>query len=370
MVTKQDIAELKRRMDKPENCNIIRMKGCYVNSEKAIVTKINQRFMNLPDEEIFKYLDIAKAPYQPAEVEDKVLTLEFDEGAAGIKETLSALVESELKDEIAEQALYEKIIEDYSYAGNYLILLFVDTYDIPKRTKDGKGVDESEEVYQHIICTICPVSLQKTALQYEKSKNIFQCLEREWIVGKPMNAFVYPAFDNRSADEDEIMYYCAEPSFPGHELMECILQCKHSYTATEHREMFEGKIAEVTESKEIKERYLMILNAEFEKLMLDESVNCHEMPKRLSAAELSALMKSCEITDIVAAVTGSYERRYEGREWPKVAWLFNKAYRKAYYAKKARERERDLLQLASSELQNFGQMDLALEIERHLEQTR
>lgn len=58
MLQLTDVYEIKRRMS-PKDCNITRMRGCYVDSEKTIVTSINERFLSLPTEEFYKYLDIA-----------------------------------------------------------------------------------------------------------------------------------------------------------------------------------------------------------------------------------------------------------------------------------------------------------------------
>ena len=56
---KKDILELKRRLKKDE-CTFTRMCGCYVDAQKNIVLKIKENFLNLRDEEFFKYLEIAK----------------------------------------------------------------------------------------------------------------------------------------------------------------------------------------------------------------------------------------------------------------------------------------------------------------------
>ena len=56
---KKDVLELKRRFKKNE-CTFTRMCGCYVDGQKNIVLKIGETFLNLKDEEFYKYLEIAK----------------------------------------------------------------------------------------------------------------------------------------------------------------------------------------------------------------------------------------------------------------------------------------------------------------------
>ena len=60
MLRNKDILELKRRFKK-EACTITKMCGCYVDANKNKVVELNETFLNLEDEEFYKYLDIAKS---------------------------------------------------------------------------------------------------------------------------------------------------------------------------------------------------------------------------------------------------------------------------------------------------------------------
>ena len=56
---KKDILELKRRLKK-DHCTFTKMCGCYVNGEKHIILKFRETFLNLEEDEYFKYLEITK----------------------------------------------------------------------------------------------------------------------------------------------------------------------------------------------------------------------------------------------------------------------------------------------------------------------
>lgn len=58
-MNKKEVAEIKRRF-KQSATTITRLCGCYVNAEKEKVLTFNKNFLNLPDEEFYKYLEIAK----------------------------------------------------------------------------------------------------------------------------------------------------------------------------------------------------------------------------------------------------------------------------------------------------------------------
>ena len=74
------------------------------------------------------------------------------------------LRESRLKNDDLMDTFYDMIIDSYDYVGNYLILIFHDAYDVMTKTSDNDKLDESEEVYEYLLCAICPVNLTKPGL--------------------------------------------------------------------------------------------------------------------------------------------------------------------------------------------------------------
>ena len=244
---KKDILELKRRLKK-DDCTFTKMRGCYVDGQKNIVLKLNETFLNLEDDEFFKYLEIAKKTLSGT-IGNNLLQLDFpfeSEEAKGRQHSLIALNKSALKDDSIIDSFYEMIIDCYDYTGNFLILLFHDAYDVMKKTSDNLKLDESEEVYEYTICAICPVELSKAALGYIEDKNTIGARERDWVVGAPNLGFVFPAFIDRSSDVNSIMYYTKNPKDTHPEIMEEVLGCPSKKTATEQKETFHNIINTAT----------------------------------------------------------------------------------------------------------------------------
>lgn len=240
---KKDILELKRRLKKDE-CTFTRMCGCYVNGEKNIILNINKTFLNLEEEEFYKYLEIAKKTLSGT-VGNNLLELEFpldEENVGGRQYSLMELKKSKLKDDALLDNFYKSIIDTYDYTGNFLILIFHDAYDVMTRTTDNSKLDESEEVYEYLLCAICPVSLTKAGLRYFESDNRIGARVRDWVVEPPNVGFVFPAFTERSADINSIMYYTKNAKDTHPELMEEVLGCSSKQTATEQKEVFNNII--------------------------------------------------------------------------------------------------------------------------------
>ena len=120
-MNKKDVLELKRRFKK-DACTFTRLCGCYVDSDRNKVSTFGETFLNLEDEEFYKYLEIAKK-VMSGTIGNNILELEFptaEEAPGGRQQFLMGLRESALKNDDLMDTFYDLVIENYSYAGNYL----------------------------------------------------------------------------------------------------------------------------------------------------------------------------------------------------------------------------------------------------------
>lgn len=239
MLRNKDILELKRRFKK-ENCTITRMCGCYVDASKNKVVELNETFLNLEDEEFFKYLEIAKKTLSGT-IGNNLLELHFadeEEELGGKQQYLLGLRESGLKNPELLEHLYDKIIENYDYVGNYLILVFHDAYDVITKTNDDLKLDESEEVFTYLLCAICPVNLSKPGLGYRADLNRIGIRIQDWVVAAPDVGFLFPSFIDRSADVHSLTYYVRDAKDSHRDFIETALGCGAKRTATEEHNAF------------------------------------------------------------------------------------------------------------------------------------
>lgn len=268
---KKDILELKKRLKK-DHCTFTKMCGCYVNGEKHIILKFRETFLNLDEDEYFKYLEIAKKVLSGT-IGNNLLELNFPINDDLINEkqiSLMQLKNSQLKDDTLLDNFYDSIIDNYDYTGNLLILIFHDAYDVITKTKDNAKLDESEEVYEYVLCAICPVSLSEPGLRYFEEENKIKARIRDWIVEAPTNGFVFPAFINRSSDVNSIMYYTKNAKDTHPELMENTLGCYSKQTATIQKETFQSIIKDSFGADEKKAEKIFMEVQENLNNMIDE----------------------------------------------------------------------------------------------------
>lgn len=256
-MNKKDILELKRRMKKT-HCTFTRMCGCYVNAEKETVLTFNENFLNLEEDELHKYLEIASKTLSGT-LGNNLLELHFpkeQEETGGKQQFLMGLKESKLKNDALLETFYQLIIENYDYAGNYLIVVFHDAYDVMTKTSDNAELDESEEVYEYLLAAVCPVTLSKAALGYLETENRIGPRMRDWVVGVPDAGFVFPAFTDRSTDIHSVMYYTKDTKEPHDEFMEFILGCPARQTATEKKNTFQDIVSGAVSDERKRDRVL------------------------------------------------------------------------------------------------------------------
>lgn len=245
-MTKKEIAELKKLYNKEKSC-ITRICGCYVGAEKEKITSFREAFYALEEEAAFKYYEIFKKTLSGT-LGKNLLNLEFPLDAEfenGTQEFLLKLRDSELKEDVLLEAFYDKVIQSFYFTGNYLILLIHAAYDVPGKTGDGLELeDASDEVYSHLLCSICPVNLSKPGLSYDPKSDRFCNCSRDWLVELPQIGFLFPAFNDRSSDIHSALYYTKNADEPHEEFVDSLLGAEPPVPVSSQREMFQSLIEE------------------------------------------------------------------------------------------------------------------------------
>ena len=239
-MNKKEILEIRKQFT-PENCTISRICGCYVDGEKHIVMEHKDAFGSLSEEEAFKYFDIFRHTLSGTPGKN-LMDMEFPletEAPGGTQDFLLRLRDSHLEDDLLLEEFYQKVIESYSYDMNYYIILIHAVYDIPGKSSDNLEMfDASDNVYDFILCSICPVNLSKAGLYYNTEKNAIEDRIRDWIVASPANGFLFPAFNDRNTDIHGILYYTKNAENMNQNLVDQLLGCVPPLSSSSQKETF------------------------------------------------------------------------------------------------------------------------------------
>ena len=193
MINREDMLELTRRMTPARTC-FDRIAGAYINDMGEVEDSFNVHFGKLSGSEKSRNLALAKAiPF--AKTNEQLKEYTFSEKAKGkdsIYTLLRAIQQCGLKNDALMELLYEQIADGFPVDYEFATFVFHGTYDVPIKAKDKESLWNSEEVYDFIICTVSPM-----AGEYEPAEPVF--------------GFLYPAFSDRSGDEEKIDIFHADP---------------------------------------------------------------------------------------------------------------------------------------------------------------
>ena len=239
-MNKKEILEIRKQFT-PANCAITRICGCYVDHEKNKKLESKEAFLSLPEEESFKYFDIFKKTLSGT-VGKNMLNMVFPldaEMPGGTQDFLLRLRNSRLEDDMLLEEFYDKVIDAYEYAENYYIILIHAMYDIPGKSSDGLEMfDASDEVFEYLLMSICPVSLSKAGLCYNAQDNCIEDRVRDWIVDMPDKGFLFPAFNDRGTDLHSMLYYTKKSEDLQPDLIDQLLGEEMPMSAETQKEAF------------------------------------------------------------------------------------------------------------------------------------
>lgn len=250
-MNKKEISEIKKTLQL-NNCCLTRLCGCYVNADREKVLLTKEAFLSYPEEEMHKYLNILRKALS-GKIGKNIFNMEFPLNAEyinGSQASLLHLRNSELKDDTLLEAFYDHIIESYYYPDAYFILVAHGMYDIPYVASDRREIEDgSEDVYSHIICCICPMKLSKAGLFYQEEDNSIKDKLGERMVNMPEVAFLFPAFNDRTADIHGALYYSKSSTDINAAFIEDVLGCEVPMAAKMQEENFTQIVKETFEEK-------------------------------------------------------------------------------------------------------------------------
>lgn len=204
MINREDMLALTRRMT-VKRTSMTRIAGGYLDRDGYIDGTFNTGFLKLSPDDKEKNLQIAKfIPF--ADTNKNLKEYAFsDEKTKGdsMWKLLMGMRACGLKNDALMETFYEIVGERYQSEGDYAIFVFHDRYDIPAKGKDHVCQSESEEMFEYLICAICPVS-------------------GDYEPGEPECGFLFPAYMDGGAAMNYVDVYQKNQEYPHTELLKLL----------------------------------------------------------------------------------------------------------------------------------------------------
>ena len=210
---------------------------------------------------------------------------------------LMRLRDTTLKDEEAVEEFFQLVRQSLTLEGNYLILLVYDRYDVPYRAKDGeRQEDAAAEVYSYLLCSICPVKQTKPALSYHVRENEFHNRRADWLVSPPELGFLFPAFDDRSTNLYNALYYTRDSGENHPELVEAVFRREAPMPAAAQKETFQTLLSD-TLADECSCEVVQAVHDQLCELVEEHRERKEAEPLTLSKGAVKCVLKSCGVSD-------------------------------------------------------------------------
>ena len=297
-MNEKEIGEIRRRTRR-DRSNMTAIYGCYVNAQKEIISCFKQSVGLMPESEAEKYFGVMKRVLSGT-VGKNLIDISFltSQVACSVEHKfLMDLLKTALQDEEQRMQLFQKIISNVSFETGFLILVGCDRYDVPfKSADDNVQPETSNEVYTYIQCAVCPVKQSKAALQYHAQEKEFHDGGTLQIVSAPELGFIFPAFDNRTTNIYNALFYTHSSKLNNESIIDELFHVKAPKPAEEQKKSFEALL---TTSLGNDCSYDVVQSVH------DEIRQCIELhkeskmaePLMLSKEQVKSTLKSCGVSD-------------------------------------------------------------------------
>ena len=297
-MNEKEIGEIRRRVRR-DRSNITSIYGCYVNSQKEIISEFKLGTGTMPENEAEKYFALLKKVLSGSIGKNLIdITFRTAQVADSAEHRfLMDLRASGLKDEALRQKLYEKILPNVYFEDNFLILLGCDSYDVPFKGKDDAvQADVSEETYTYILCAVCPVKQSKPMLRYTAESKDFHDGGVSQVACAPEAGFLFPAFDHRSPNIYNALFYSRSPKENFESLVKELFNVQPPQPAFQQKKSFEALLG-TTLAEECSLEVVQTVHD-----TLRQSIDLHkeskvEEPLLISKEQVKTTLQSCGVSD-------------------------------------------------------------------------
>ena len=292
-MNEKEVSEIRRRF-RADKSNINHVRGVFVNEKKEIVSEFDQSLGMLSEEESGAILSVLKKALS-GYIGRNLIDISFsNEQVLNSEEhkLLSTLRSSELRDNDAVHALYEKILPSIEMDGNYLIMLAYDSYDV--FSKDASGDDgDSSESFSYILCAVCPIKSSKYSLTYYIHENRIRNVCEDAVISAPEFGFMFPTFDDRKTNIYNALYYTKSVSEKREGFINAVFNTELPMPAAEQKETFNSLLAETECSFDVVES----VHAELSAMIDNHKESREEEPLTVSKTTVKDILRASGVAE-------------------------------------------------------------------------
>lgn len=297
-MNQREIGEIRRRVRR-DRSNMTAIYGCYVNGQKEIISSFKQSVGLMPESEAEKYFGVLKRTLSGT-VGKNLIDISFRTAQVADSPEHKFLMELRkcaLQDDTLRMELFQKIIDSVSFEDSFLILVGCDSYDVPFKSKDDDNQpDASSEIYTYLLCAVCPVKQTKTNLRYIAEEKEFHDGGIAQVVSAPELGFLFPAFDNRSTNIYNALFYTHSTKVSNQQIIDSLFNVQAPKPAEEQKKSF-GALLTTALADECSLEVMQTVHDELRQCIELHKESKSPEPLLVSKEQVKAALKSCGISD-------------------------------------------------------------------------
>jgi hypothetical protein len=302
-MNKKSIAHLRNQFKEDnELMKISDIFHVYVKKETGeIYHEGSQSFEMVETEQREMFLNNFKSVLK-GKLDSKVFALKFKHG---IEDSTQTILYDGLNDDSIESwkesmlSIVEKMFGDGSYDMDTVVTFIRGEYSKPT-TKRSKESEEggTDEIYtsKFILCSVNKTDKPKKSLLFDYIEKEFKSnsvLDPIINLSSPLVGFVFPAFNDNSADVNHIIYSAGVANSPDTHFIEKVLNCEDITTSKEDKQNFEKILRQVIGNK-VEATKISYLYEKIHLQMADDEGNA----TMLDVSDIESLLHASGIEDV------------------------------------------------------------------------
>ena len=313
-MNQKELNEIRRRFKLDKNA-FSKIYGCYVNSNKEIISCVDASMGLMSQEEQEMYLGLLKKSLSGA-LGRNLMDIVFSTAQVADSDEhrlLQTIRQTDARDQNSREALYRRIINALDMGEtNYLILLAADTYDVPYKGRDDETFSEgSDTVYKYFVCSVCPVKAPTLELKYSSEDSGFHSASTGHIALAPELGFLFPAFDDRAANIYNALFYSRNAAELHQEVIDAVFRiAQPPMSAEEQRNVFSTALGD-TLQKDCSYDVVQSVHEQIRAKIEDHKESHDPEPLELTVSDVGCILANSGVdTEKVEAFKANCEKQY------------------------------------------------------------
>ena len=306
-MNRKDIANIRKQFKLDNQFMKIReIFNVYVKKESGeIYHQVSQPFQMLEQETQELFLENFKKVLT-GHLDAKLFELKFrrdveDSTRTILFEGLRAETTEDWKENMLE--IVVKMFAHAAYEFDTVVTFIRGEYQKVTRKRDSESEEGGDdEVYSNefILCSLNKTDQPKKALLFDYIEKQFKsnnAIDPIINLTSPLTGFLFPAFNDNSADVNHILYYGGKVNQPDDSFIEEVLHCEDIITAVEDKDSFE-QILKIVMGDEVGSEVISNVYEEIDKMVQENEENEESESPKLDYRDIERILEVSGVENV------------------------------------------------------------------------